>query len=268
MPAAESPTPATRHLFVTGGSGFIGSQVCRLASENGWKVTSLSRSGRPNLEGAWVDDVTWVAADLFNTSAWKHRAADCDALVHCVGIAWEKPEANITFERMNGDSAIAAADVAHEMGIRRLLMVSAATPIPFVSPRYLSEKRRAESHLRSLPLHSAILRPGLVYGPARSISIVGGKLQQVAQKLPVFGAFAKEAGSPLHVHQLAAACVYLAGRPEETGIFGVRDIEALADRFDPNLDLAEAATQKVMLVTGALVGLGIGLWLASRSRNS
>lgn len=261
------PPSAPKKLLVTGGSGFIGTQVCRLAVQQGFDVVSVSRSGRPTNPADWMEHVTWVAADLFKVSTWQHHLADCDAVVHCVGIAWERPKDNITFERMNGDSAIVVSNAARVEGVRRFLLISASGNIPLVSPRYLAEKRRAEAHIRSLAFHYAILRPNLVYGPARALSIVGGKLQEAAQHLPVLGQLAESGGAPLHVHQLAAATVLLAPNPDETGIFGVNDIQALAHRFDPNLDLAEAATMKTLLVTGALVGVGVGLWLATRNRD-
>lgn len=268
MSASPAVLPTSAKVLVTGGSGFIGSQVCRLAVEEGLTVVSLSRSGRPMRQEGWTDKVTWAAADVFNPSTWHHHLADCEAVVHCIGIAWERPNDQVTFERLNGDSAIIVANTAHAQGVRRFILISAAGNIPFTSPRYLSAKRRAEAHIRGLSFRHAILRPNLVYGPTRTLSIVGGKLQEAAQRLPVLGPLAQAARPPIHVHQLAAAGVFLATQSDEQGIFGIRDIVNLAHRFDPQLDLDEAATLKALLVTGALVGVGVGLWMATRNRGN
>ncbi|CAN1748862.1 Uncharacterized protein At1g32220, chloroplastic [Linum perenne] len=47
-------------IVVLGGSGFVGSAICKAAVEKGIEVVSLSRSGRPSLNAPWVDQVTWV----------------------------------------------------------------------------------------------------------------------------------------------------------------------------------------------------------------
>ncbi|KAM0934496.1 putative NAD-dependent epimerase/dehydratase, NAD(P)-binding domain superfamily [Dioscorea sansibarensis] len=48
-------------IVVLGGSGFVGTAICKAAVSKGIKVVSLSRSGRPSYSDSWVDQVTWVA---------------------------------------------------------------------------------------------------------------------------------------------------------------------------------------------------------------
>ncbi|KAA3469253.1 NAD(P)-binding Rossmann-fold superfamily protein isoform 2 [Gossypium australe] len=47
-------------IVVLGGSGFVGSAICKAAVSKGIEVISLSRSGRPTYSGSWVDQVNWV----------------------------------------------------------------------------------------------------------------------------------------------------------------------------------------------------------------
>lgn len=48
-------------ILVLGGSGFVGTEVCKAAILQGISVVSLSRSGRPSSSAPWADRVTWVA---------------------------------------------------------------------------------------------------------------------------------------------------------------------------------------------------------------
>jgi nucleoside-diphosphate-sugar epimerase len=64
MPARTTNSLSGQRLLVTGGTGFIGSQVCRRAVELGATVHSCSR-GRGRLS----DDVRWERADLAEESA-------------------------------------------------------------------------------------------------------------------------------------------------------------------------------------------------------
>ncbi|KAL6843431.1 hypothetical protein ACP4OV_026753 [Aristida adscensionis] len=52
---------AASNIVVLGGSGFVGSAICKAAVSKGIEVVSLSRSGRPSYTDPWVDQVTWLA---------------------------------------------------------------------------------------------------------------------------------------------------------------------------------------------------------------
>ncbi|KAK7842122.1 uncharacterized protein CFP56_014278 [Quercus suber] len=57
--AVDVPPPPTQKLLVLGGSGFVGSHVCREALDRGLTVASLSRSGRSSIRDSWANHVTW-----------------------------------------------------------------------------------------------------------------------------------------------------------------------------------------------------------------
>ncbi|GMQ04243.1 hypothetical protein CsSME_00049727 [Camellia sinensis var. sinensis] len=51
----------TERVVVLGGSGFVGSAICKAAVSKGIEAISLSRSGRPSYSSSWVDQVTWMS---------------------------------------------------------------------------------------------------------------------------------------------------------------------------------------------------------------
>nr|DAD17877.1 TPA_asm: hypothetical protein HUJ06_019340 [Nelumbo nucifera] len=55
----------TERVVVLGGSGFVGSAICKAAVSKGIEVVSLSRTGRPSYSDSWVNQVTWMAGDVF-----------------------------------------------------------------------------------------------------------------------------------------------------------------------------------------------------------
>ena len=179
-------------LLVTGGNGFIGQEVCRIAVGDGHKVISVARSGRPEIRAPWTDEVQWVTANVLEPEAWRDHLPGCDAVIHCVGILSEKPEQGVTFERLNGDAADVASWEAEHAGVGRFVLVSAAVQPPGVSSRYLSSKRQAESAVRGRSFESAILRPAIVYGPGRPASVLLGKALQGLSRLPIIGESLRE----------------------------------------------------------------------------
>lgn len=156
-------------LLVTGGNGFIGRAVCRLAVADGHDVTSVARSGPPSAahRGPWADDVEWVAADVFAPHEWRDRLAGVDAVVHAIGIISEAPKRGVTFERVNGDAGILTALESERAGVDRFVYVSSSTKPPLVRDAYLTAKRRAERAIADLDVETVVLRPGPVYGPAQ-----------------------------------------------------------------------------------------------------
>ena len=155
-------------LLVVGGSGFIGRAICRQALAAGHEVRSVSRGGRPadlGVTDQWADEIEWTSADLFAPHAWRDRLRAVDAVVHSVGIAHEQPQEGVTFERLNGDSAVLTALEAERAGVDSFVFLSSAANYPTARRAYLRAKRRAERAIEDLNLETVVLRPGPVYGP-------------------------------------------------------------------------------------------------------
>ncbi|CAG8111894.1 unnamed protein product [Penicillium salamii] len=88
---------AAKRLVVAGGSGFLGSRICKSAAARGWTVTSLSRSGEPRWETvsdskerpSWAGSVEWAKADILKPESYKSYLNGASAVVHTMGILLE-----------------------------------------------------------------------------------------------------------------------------------------------------------------------------------
>lgn len=82
------------NLVVFGGTGFLGRRICQLGLENGFQVTSLSRSGKPPLNTStndkyWIKEVSWEKCDIFNPETYEKHLVDANNVVHTIGILLE-----------------------------------------------------------------------------------------------------------------------------------------------------------------------------------
>lgn len=213
-------------ILVTGGNGLIGSEVCRVAVQAGHEVTGLARRGRPGHSAPWAERVRWVAADVLEPASWRDELRGVSAVVHCVGIAREDPARGITFERVNGDAAITAAEEAARAGVEGFVYISASALPPFMRETYLSAKRRAEAEIARLPLRFVALRPGLVFGAGRPVSLPAAFVIGLAAKIPRVGSAAREA-RPLPVETVARAAVRAATDAGVRGVLGIGAIERM-----------------------------------------
>lgn len=251
----------SQRLLVFGGSGFIGSQVCRIAVEQGHDVISVSRHGRPaDAEPAWADRVEWVAANILQPETWRDHLPGCDAVVHCVGIVAEDHDAGFTFERVNGDSVEIAAWEAKEAGVDRFVFVSAKDRPPFVSPRYLAAKRIGETALHRYDVREIILRPRFVVGPQRPSTQVLGGMMTLAEKVPGLGHRVHE-DRPLRVERVATAIVKAATDLDYQGVVSLDNIEYVAgdDWKQYQQSGSSLARLRPLLVGGAVAGAAAGV---------
>ena len=70
-------------IFVTGGTGFVGSYVTRRLSETGREVLILSRSAQKAKESVpWADI---VEGDPRKSGDWQQRVGECDAVINLAG---------------------------------------------------------------------------------------------------------------------------------------------------------------------------------------
>lgn len=254
-------------LVVPGGNGFIGSEICRVAVQNGHEVAAFGRTGRPGLTPArhpWVQDVEWRAADVFAPDTWRDLLTGADAVVHCIATIREDPARNETFGRMNATSALLAAEEAAAEDVNGFVFLSVRDTPPFVPHAFLDAKRRAEREIpEQFPaLRTVSLRPNLVYGPRRRGSAT---LAALFERMPagVAGEYASLEGRPLPVELVAAAAVHAATTTTLEGTLTgpqIADLGRTSGLIEPD----EVSEPTLTPLLAGLGGAALGTWLLRR----
>ncbi|PEN12859.1 3-beta hydroxysteroid dehydrogenase [Longibacter salinarum] len=255
-------------LVIPGGNGFIGSHICEVAVNAGHDVVAFGRSGEPDLTPVrhpWVGKVTWLSADVFDVDAWSDVLDGADAVIHTIGTIVQDPSNGITFERINGEAAIVAADAAAKSGVDTFVKLSIQDKPPGVSGRFLASMRRAE---RTIPerfpsLRSVFLQPNLVFGDDRfATCTMAGLLQAAARVVPF--PYGSHEGRPLPVQSVAAAAVHAAAQDTLKGPLNVNQIDDIARTsglIDPS-DLPEPTLRPLLAGLG---GATMAYWMLRRS---
>ncbi|RCV33452.1 hypothetical protein SEVIR_7G091800v4 [Setaria viridis] len=153
----------TEKIVVLGGSGFVGSAICKAAVSKGIEVVSLSRSGRPSYSDSWVDQVNWLAGDVFY-ARWDEVLVGATAVVSTLGGFGNEEQ----MKRINGEANVIAVNAAKEYGVPKFILISVHDynlPSFLLSSGYFTGKREAESEVLSkYPASGVVLRPGFIYG--------------------------------------------------------------------------------------------------------
>jgi len=254
-------------LVVPGGNGFIGSEICRVAVQNGHDVAAFGRTGRPALTPArhpWMQEVEWRAADIFAPDMWRDLLNGADAVVHSIATIREAPEHNVTFDRVNAESVLLAADEAVEAGLSAFVFLSVRDKPPVVPYSFLSSKRRAERALHEAypALRTVSLRPNLVYGRRQPGTSTLAALLNHLQSAPPHP-YATRDGRPLPVELVAATTVEAAVTPTMEGLLTVSQIEDVG-RTCGLVDPDGVAEPSLLPLLGGVAGTALGAWLLRR----
>ena len=70
-------------IFMTGGTGFVGSYLTKMFTENGHEVTVLTRSARKG--GELSSGVFFLEGDPKQTGVWQEKVAEHDAVINLAG---------------------------------------------------------------------------------------------------------------------------------------------------------------------------------------
>lgn len=199
-------------LAVTGGTGFVGRHLLRIAGERGLAVRALARRPQPPLPG-----VEWIAGDLADTAAVAALCDGVDAVVHVAGVVNARSRVAFDAGNVAGTAALIAAAITAK--VRRVVAVSSLSAREPHLSDYGASKRAAEAVVTASPLDWTLVRPPGVYGPGDR------------ETLPVFEMIARGLGivpgdgrfSLIEVSDLAAALLALA--TGETGIGATYEID-------------------------------------------
>ncbi|KAI9111481.1 hypothetical protein K1719_017171 [Acacia pycnantha] len=229
-------------IVVIGGSGFVGSSICKAAVSKGIEVISLSRSGRPTYPSSWVDQVTWVSGDVFYVN-WDEVLVGATAVVSTLGGIGSEEQ----MKRINGEANVVAVNAAKEYGIPKFILISVHDynlPSFLLSSGYFTGKRKAESEVLSkYPNSGVVLRPAFIYGKRRvdgfeiPLDLVGEPAERILRALENF---TKPLNSlpasdlllapPVSVDDVALAVINAVKDDDEFGIFTIDQIKEAAQK--------------------------------------
>ncbi len=191
------------NVFITGGSGFVGREVIRQLLAAGHHVRALVRHADRLKDFHQVDK---IVGDTTRPDTLKDQLADCDAVIHLVGIIREIPSKGVTFDKLHTLSTGHVVAAAQEQGVKRYLQMSANGTRIKATTKYHKTKWLAEEEVRNSGLDWTIFRPSLIFGPHDEFIRMLARMIRLLPVVPVFGD-GRYRLQPVHVQDVAASFV-------------------------------------------------------------
>lgn len=199
-------------IFVTGGTGFVGRSIVRRLLSRGERLRLLYRSERRR----FVQDekVEWILGEIGSQESLLRGMIGADAVIHLVGILVEP--GGQTFETLHVEGTRNVVEAMTQVGVRRLLHMSALGTRPNAASRYHQTKWQAEALVHAARLDATVFRPSLIFGPEdRAINLLA-KIVSYAPVVPVLGS-GENRFQPVWVEDVAESFVRSLNNPVSYG---------------------------------------------------
>ncbi|MFD2173119.1 complex I NDUFA9 subunit family protein [Rhodobacter lacus] len=226
-------------VTIYGGSGFVGRYIARRMAKEGWRVRVAVR--RPNEAlfvrpyGA-VGQVEPIFCNIRDAASVRTAMQGADAVVNCVGIL--VTEGKNTFAAVQAEGAERIAKIAAEMGVERLVQISAIGADNEAESKYSRSKGWGEQAVLKAFPKAVILRPSVIFGPEDDFF---NRFATMAKMLPVLPITAGETKfQPVYVDDVAQAAVKaVLGEAEGTYELGGPDVETFEKLMKRMLKVVE-----------------------------
>jgi len=210
-PAAQTTHPVTGRVFVTGGTGFVGSNLRRALGQRPLRLLVRTKAEAASLAS---ENVEVVEGDVTRPDTLRGAMDGCEAVIHLVAIIAE--EGGATFDGVIHQGTVHTVAEAKRSGVRRFLFMSAMGTRHDPHFGYFDAKWRAEQAVMEAGIPWTIFRPSVIFGAGDDFITTLAQLVKLAPVIPVVGS-GKSKFQPVSVEEVAEAYVRALDDPATAG---------------------------------------------------
>ena len=150
-------------VFLTGATGFVGRSVAARLIEDGHDLRCLVRREESD-EAAYLRGLgaKLSTGNILDAVSFVEGARGCEALIHLVGIIFERRGAS--FQEVHVHGTVNALEAAAVAGVGRFVYMSALGTGPEAASAYHRTKWEAEQAVRVSGIPHTIFRPSTIFG--------------------------------------------------------------------------------------------------------
>jgi uncharacterized protein YbjT (DUF2867 family) len=171
----------TKHnIFITGGTGYLGTRLIADLLRRGHEVRALAR---PDAEKKLPTGCVTVSGNALDKNSYARQIQSADTFVHLVGVSHPNPSKAEQFRAIDLASIQNSVPAAVAAGAKHFVYVSVAHPAP-VMKAYWQTRAECETIIRASGLNATILRPWYVLGPGHRWPYVLAPIYWFCERLP------------------------------------------------------------------------------------
>jgi uncharacterized protein YbjT (DUF2867 family) len=149
------------NVFITGGTGYIGSRVIPALIARGHTVRALVR---PGSDKKLADGAEPILGNALDASTFAQSIAPSDTFIQLVGVAHPSPSKAEEFQKIDLVSIRESVKAVAASTIRHFIYLSVAHPAPAMKA-YVAVREEGERLIRDTHIPATFVRPWYVLGP-------------------------------------------------------------------------------------------------------
>jgi uncharacterized protein YbjT (DUF2867 family) len=149
-------------IFITGGTGYIGSRLVKKLLEKKYRVIALVRKGSENKIPAGVEV---VVGNPFDERTFREEVPHGAIFIQLLGVPHPSPKKATLFKEVDLKSVKASANAAAYAGVSHFIYVSVAMSESSLMKAYQDVRKEGEEYCLNRDLNCTFVRPWYVLGP-------------------------------------------------------------------------------------------------------
>jgi len=219
-------------IFITGGTGYIGSSVIPMLIQRGHSVRALVRESSV---GKLPSGVVAVVGDALDASTFAGAIQPDETVIHLVGTPHPGPGKGEEFRRVDLASIRASVKVAGAVGVPHFIYLSVGQPAP-VMRDYIAVRAEGERLIQEAGLTATLLRPWYVLGPGHRWAAILKPIYAIASLVPATRPGAKRLAL-VTLQQMTRAILHAVENPPLPGHLVIADATKIQRRAGNTLHL-------------------------------
>jgi len=150
-----------KSVFITGGTGYMGSRLIPRLIVDGYNVHALVREGSEKKLPTGTDI---VFGNAFDRTTFADKVKGSDTFVQLIGVAHPSPAKAEEFKKIDLVSVTESVAAAKEAGVKHFVYLSVAEPAPIMKD-YIAVRKQGETPIEQSGMHATYVKPWYVLGP-------------------------------------------------------------------------------------------------------
>lgn len=216
-----------KKVFITGGTGFIGSRAIPELIKNGYELNALIRKGS---EDKLPGNCNIITGNALDNITYEKSVFGCDTFIHLIGVHHPGPGKKDAFKKIDLVSIEQAVPAALNAGVKHFIYLSVAHPAP-VMKDFIEVRTKGEELILQSGMKASFIRPWYVLGPGHYWAYVLIPFYELFKILPSTRETAIRLGL-VKIDQMIKCITYaVRNLPESVRIYDVKDISAVNNLF-------------------------------------
>lgn len=149
-----------RTIFITGGTGYIGSRLIPLLIAKDYTVNALVRKGS---ETKLPKGCNIIFGNALDNNTFKDCVKGCDIFIHLIGVAHPGPGKEKEFNEIDLVSIHEAVAAAKYAGVKQFIYLSVAEPAPLMK-EFIAVRKQGEKLIVDSGMNAVFIKPWYVLG--------------------------------------------------------------------------------------------------------